>query len=59
MNTSTQPYVKSIEIVFEDEFLVEVNKTNNFIIHESHYARNIRETTLIKFLERDFLYKRN
>ncbi|PCJ01135.1 MAG: pseudouridine synthase [Flavobacteriales bacterium] len=57
MNTSTQPYVKSIEIVFEDEFLVAVNKPNNFIIHESHYARNIRETTLIQFLENQLAYK--
>jgi tRNA pseudouridine65 synthase len=51
MNTSSQPVIESIEIVFEDEFIVVVNKPNNFIIHESHYARNIRETTLLEFLE--------
>ena len=51
MNTSTQPTIESIEIIFEDDFIVVVNKPNNFIIHESHYARNIRETTLLEFLE--------
>ena len=52
MNTSTQPTIESIEIIFEDEYMVVVNKPNNFIIHESHYSRNIRETTLLQFLEK-------
>jgi tRNA pseudouridine65 synthase len=52
MNTSTQPTIESIEILFEDEYIVVVNKPNNFIIHESHYSRNIRETTLLQFLEK-------
>ncbi|MBL4669076.1 MAG: pseudouridine synthase [Flavobacteriales bacterium] len=56
MNTSTQPVIKSIEIIFEDEYLIVVNKPNNVIIHESHYARNIKETTLLKFLEQQLGY---
>ena len=51
MNTSSQPIISSIEIIFEDEYLVAVNKPNNFIIPESHYSRNIRETTLLAFLK--------
>jgi len=51
MNTSIQPTISSIEIIFEDDYIVVVNKPNNFIIHESHYARNIRETTLLDFLK--------
>ncbi len=57
MNTSTQPNISSIEIVHEDDYMVVVNKPNNFIIHESHYARNIRETTLLEFLEQQLGYQ--
>ena len=57
MNTSTQPDILSIEIIFEDEYLVVVNKPNNFIIHESHYSRNIRETTLLAFLKEQLGYQ--
>ena len=39
MNTSTQPAISAIKIIFKDEYIVVVNKPNNFIIHESHYAR--------------------
>jgi len=56
MNISSQPIIESIEIIFEDEFIIVVNKPNNFIIHESHYARNIRETTLLQFLEQQLGY---
>ena len=56
MNTSTQPSITAIEIIFEDKYLLVVNKPNNFIIHESHYARNIRETTLLQFLEQQLGY---
>lgn len=51
MNTSIQPLIDSIEIVFEDDYMVAVNKPNNFLIHQSHYARNIKEPTLLEFLE--------
>ena len=56
MNTSIQPNISSIEIVYEDKYLIVVNKPNNVLIHESHYARNIRETTLLEFLEQQLGY---
>ncbi len=56
MNTSTQPNIETIEILFEDDYMVVVNKPNNFIIHESHYSRNIRETTLLQFLAQQLGY---
>jgi len=56
MNTSTQPDIESIEIVFEDDYMIAVNKPNNYIIHQSHYARNIKETTLLEFLEQQLGY---
>jgi len=51
MNTSTQPEISTIEIVYEDQYLLAVNKPNNFLIHNSHYARNITEKTLIDVLQ--------
>jgi tRNA pseudouridine65 synthase len=51
MNTSTQPTITTIEIVFEDDVLVVVNKPNNYLIHQSHYARNITEITLLEMLQ--------
>jgi len=51
MNTSVQPLVDSIEIVFEDDYMVAVNKPNNYLIHQAHYARNITETTLLEMLQ--------
>jgi tRNA pseudouridine65 synthase len=51
MNTSIQPDIDKIEIVFEDDVLMAVNKPNNFLIHQSHYARNILEITLLQKLE--------
>jgi tRNA pseudouridine65 synthase len=47
MNTSTQPEIDQIEIIYEDEYIVAVNKPNNFLVHHSHYARNIVEETLL------------
>ena len=56
MNSSTQPRIKTIEILFEDNYFIVVNKPNNFLIHESHYARNIKETTLLDFLNQQLGY---
>lgn len=41
-----------IEILFEDETIIIVNKPNNVLIHNSYYARNIKDDTLL-----DILYK--
>lgn len=56
MNTSTQPTISSIEIVYEDEYIIAVNKPNNFLIHNSHYARNIAEKTLLDVLQEQLNY---
>jgi tRNA pseudouridine65 synthase len=56
MNTSIQPQVDKIEIVFEDDLILAVNKPNNFLIHQSHYARNIIEITLLQKLENQLGY---
>lgn len=56
MNSSIQPLVDKIEIVFEDDVLIAVNKPNNFLIHQSHYARNITEITLLQKLENQLGY---
>lgn len=56
MNSSIQPVVDKIEIVFEDDLMIAVNKPNNFLIHQSHYARNIVEITLLQKLESQLGY---
>lgn len=40
-----------IDILFEDEWLIVVNKPNNVLMHNSYYARNIKEPTLIQLLQ--------
>ena len=50
MNTTKQPKIDHIDILFEDEYMLIVNKPNNFLVHESHYARNIKEPTLLEVL---------
>jgi tRNA pseudouridine65 synthase len=39
-----------IEILFEDDTIIVVNKPNNVLIHNSYYARNIKEPTLLELL---------
>lgn len=45
-----------IEILFEDDFILIVNKPNNLLIHNSYYARNIKEPTLLDLLLEQFNY---
>jgi tRNA pseudouridine65 synthase len=40
-----------IEILYEDDALVVVNKPNNILVHASYYARNIKEPSLIARLK--------
>lgn len=56
MNTSEQPRIESIEIIYDDEYIIAVNKPNNYLIHNSHYARNIQEPTLIDVLTEQLGY---
>ena len=39
-----------IDILFEDNELIIVHKPNNILIHNSYYARNIKESTLLDLL---------
>lgn len=39
-----------IEILFEDEYIMVVNKPNNILIHKSYYARNVNGDTLLDLL---------
>lgn len=43
-----------IEILFEDDYIMVVNKPNNVLIHNSYYARNIKEPTLLDLLFQQF-----
>ncbi len=43
-----------VEILFEDEYIIIVNKPNNILIHNSYYARNIRGATLLDILFEQF-----
>lgn len=50
------PYIcqMNIEILFEDNHIVIVNKPNNVLIHNSYYARNIKDETLLDLLFAQF-----
>jgi tRNA pseudouridine65 synthase len=41
-----------IDILFEDEHIIIVNKPNNVLIHNSYYARNIKDDTLLDLLQK-------
>ena len=43
-----------IEVLFEDDYIIVVNKPNNVLIHKSYYARNILEPTLLDLLSEQF-----
>ncbi len=45
-----------IEILFEDSHIVIVNKPNNVLIHNSYYARNITDATLLQLLKEQLGY---
>jgi tRNA pseudouridine65 synthase len=40
----------AIEILFEDEYIVVVNKPNDVLMYPSYYARNITDATLVELL---------
>lgn len=41
-----------IEILFEDDYIIVVNKPNNILIHKSYYARNVNGDTLLDLLNK-------
>ena len=44
-----------IEILYEDDYCIVVNKPNNVLVHHSYYARNIREDSLLQLLRKQFV----
>jgi tRNA pseudouridine65 synthase len=40
-----------MDILFEDDYFVLINKPSNLLVHHSHYARNIEEESLVELLE--------
>lgn len=42
-----------IEILYEDEFYVIVNKPSNLLMYPSYFARNIKEKTLIEYIKEE------
>lgn len=39
-----------IPLLFEDDYIIAVNKPHNILIHKSHYARNLKGPTLLDVL---------
>lgn len=50
MNTTFQPKIDKIDIVYEDEFIIAINKPNNFLVHQSEYAGNLHEQSIVEYL---------
>jgi len=40
----------NISLLFEDDYIIAVNKPHNILIHKSHYARNLKGPTLLDVL---------
>jgi len=43
-----------IDILFEDDFCIIVNKPNNVLVHHSYYSRNIKDDSLLQLLRKQF-----
>ena len=43
---------KEIEIIYEDEYCLVVNKPNNLLVHHSHFSRNVDEESLVELLKK-------
>lgn len=43
-----------MEIIFEDEYVLALNKPNGLLVHHSHYARNVEGDSLMELLESSF-----
>lgn len=44
--------IGTIDILYEDDFIIAVNKPNNVLVHHSHYARNILDDSLLQLLKK-------
>jgi tRNA pseudouridine65 synthase len=46
-----------IELLFEDDYCIIVNKPNNVLVHHSYYSRNITDDSLLQLLKKQFNHK--
>ncbi len=46
-----------MHILYQDDFLIVVNKPNNMLVYPSYYARNIKDETLVEILEKEIKIK--
>jgi len=42
----------NVEIIFEDDHIIAVNKPNNVLVHHSYYSRNITDDSLLQLLRK-------
>ena len=42
---------KEIEVIYEDEYCLVVNKPNNLLVHHSYFSRNVEEESLVELLK--------
>lgn len=46
--------LNSLEIIFEDDYCILVNKPNNVLVHHAHHSRNVRdEASLLDLIKHD------
>ena len=43
-----------IDVLFEDDYCLIVNKPNNVLVHHSYYSRNIKDDSLLQLLTKQF-----
>ena len=42
----------NLEIIFDDEYFICVNKPNNVLVHHAHHSRNVAdENSLLQFIK--------
>jgi tRNA pseudouridine65 synthase len=51
MNPILYNDIKTIEIIYEDDYCIVVNKPNNLLVHHSYFSRNIEEDSLVQLLK--------
>lgn len=51
MNPLLYSDCKEIEIIYEDDYCLVVNKPNNLLVHHSYFSRNIEEDSLVQLLK--------
>lgn len=51
MNPILYSDTKEIEIIYEDDYCIVVNKPNNLLVHHSYFSRNIEEDSLVQLLK--------